>query len=120
MQSPGAPRRIHPAGHEAARNIPRMEPADRPTRLATLLLAGALAAAACKPMKPRPATAPPPQAEAPADTARSGGDADPIDSKYQSSSTLGKARDAALRARDRMDAYQQDVAKQADEVFKKP
>ena len=98
-----------------------MESANRPTRLAGLLLAASVAAAsACKPMKPRPATATPPQPEQPAQGARSTGDSDPIDSKYQSSSTLGKARDAALRARDRMDAYQQDVAKQADEVFKKP
>ena len=60
-----------------------------------------------------------PAAPAPAD-AQAQGEADPLDSKYQSKSTLGKARDAALRTRDRMDAYQQDVAKQADDVFKNP
>lgn len=77
------------------------------------------AAAGCKPMKPRPANAPPPP-PAPAETAKAEGEADPLDSKYQSKSTLGKARDAALRTRDRMDAYQQEVAKQADDVFKNP
>jgi hypothetical protein len=102
------------------RNIHGMAHDLRIAIAAPLLLALA-ALPGCKPMKPRPAAAPPaqPAAPAPAD-AQAQGEADPLDSKYQSKSTLGKARDAALRTRDRMDAYQQDVAKQADDVFKNP
>ncbi len=83
--------------------------------------AAALAAAAvilafsgCKPMKPRPASAPAPE-PAPAAPQQSAGD-----DKYQSKSHLGKARDAAERTKDRIDAYQQEVSKQADDVFKNP
>jgi hypothetical protein len=96
-----------------------MTPTHR-AALAAALLASLAAMPACKPMKPRPAAAPqqqpaPAQAEAPAPR----GD-DPLDSKYRSTSTLGKARDAALRTRDKIDAYQQDVARQADEALKNP
>ena len=77
------------------------------------------AAAGCKPMKPRPANAPP-SPPAPAETAKAEGEADPLDSKYRSKSTLGKARDAALRTRDQMDARQRELSKQADDVFKNP
>lgn len=90
----------------------------RATLAAPLVLALA-ALPGCKPMKPRPATAPPPQDPA-AETATAPAADDSPDSRYQSKSTLGKARDAALRTRDRMDAYQREVAKQADEVFKNP
>ena len=85
------------------------------------LVAAALAASAailasggCKPMKPRPAVAPAPE-PAPAAPQQSTGD-----DKYQSKSYLGKARDAAERTKDRIDAYQQEVSKQADDVFKNP
>lgn len=91
---------------------------QRSAPAATVILALA-AVAGCKPMKPRPATAPPPQEPA-AETAKAPTADDSPDSRYQSKSTLGKARDAALRTRDQMDAYQQGVAKQADEVFKNP
>lgn len=117
MESPGAPRRIQAFPADEARNIRHMPPLRR-AGLAAILALGL--AGGCKPMKPRPANAPPPPPPAPAETAKAEGEADPLDSKYQSKSTLGKARDAALRTRDRMDAYQQEVAKQADDVFKNP
>ena len=85
--------------------------------IAAPLLLALAALPGCKPMKPRQATATPePPAPAPAQAS----EPDPLDSRYQSKSTLGKARDAALRTRDKVDAYQQEVAKQADEVFKNP
>ena len=91
--------------------MPRIAPA---ALIVTLAVASA---AGCKPMKPRPAVAPPlePPAAAKAEAPEDG-----PDSGYRSTSSLGKARDAALRTRDRMDAYQREVAKQADDVFKNP
>ncbi len=37
-----------------------------------------------------------------------------------SKSALGKARDAAVRTKERVQQYQDEVAQQADEVFKNP
>lgn len=97
-----------------------------PTRTAGALIPAALGAllalSACKPMNPRPASAPPPQ---PQDAAQAAGrdpskDPAPGDSDWKSSSALGKARDAAVRTRDRVNAYQEEVGRQADEVFKNP
>jgi hypothetical protein len=82
--------------------------------LAAVLAASVLALPACKPMKPRPAAAPAPE-PAPAPQQQASGD-----DKSQSKSHLGKARDAAERTKDRIDAYQQEVSKQADDVFKNP
>ena len=85
-----------------------------------LALVGALPG--CKPMNPRPAVAPPPQeAEAPQTANRDPSkDPAPGDPEWKSSSSLGKARDAAARTKAAVDAYQQEVARQADEVFKNP
>lgn len=76
-------------------------------------LATMLAGAGCKPMKPRPTPPPPP---APAEPAKSDAPTGPTERK----SHLGKAMDAAERTRDRVNAYQDEVSKQADEVFKNP
>ena len=88
--------------------------------LSVLALVGALPG--CKPMNPRPAVAPPPQeAEAPQTANRdSSKDPAPGDPEWKSSSALGKARDAGARTKAAVDAYQQEVARQADEVFKNP
>ena len=76
-----------------------------------------LLAFGCEDMKPRTATAvPAPQQE----TAQADNHASPGDVNWNSSSALGKARDAAVRTKAKVDEYQQEVAKQADEVFKKP
>jgi len=88
--------------------------------LAALALVGILPG--CKPMNPRPAVAPPLQeADAP-QTAKRDPSKDPApgDPEWKSSSTLGKARDAGARTKAAVDAYQQEVARQADEVFKNP
>lgn len=76
-------------------------------------LTAMLAGAACKPMKPRPTPTPPP---APAEPAKPEATTGPTERK----SHLGKAMDAAERTRDRVNAYQDEVSKQADEVFKNP
>lgn len=82
--------------------------------LACLLLATLVG---CGEMKPRPAadsvsTTPPPAPTKPT--------ADPNSPQHghNSASTLGKARDAAVRGKEKADAYQQEVGRQADEVFK--
>ncbi|MBL9141112.1 MAG: hypothetical protein JNK53_04540 [Phycisphaerae bacterium] len=85
------------------------------------LLAAVLACAAvlpaCGEMKPRPAadTAAIPAAP-PAERATR--DPRAPDQGHNSSSTLGKARDAAMRGIRTHDQHQADVSKQADEVFK--
>ena len=115
-------------GHSA--NLPRThgyDPTMRTTsndRAALLIAALALVGIlpGCKPMNPRPAVAPPPQeADAP-QTAKRDPSKDPApgDPEWKSSSTLGKARDAGARTKAAVDAYQQEVARQADEVFKNP
>jgi hypothetical protein len=84
----------------------------------TLALAlPALLAFGCEDMKPRTANSvpAPEQKAAQADNHASPGDVD-----WNSSSSLGKARDAAVRTKAKVDEYQQEVAKQADDVFKKP
>ena len=99
----------------------RSASADR----AALLLAGCALVGfvpGCKPMNPRPAVAPPPeQADVP-QTAKRDPSKDPApgDPEWKSSSALGKARDSAVRTKAAADAYQQEVARQADEVFKNP
>ena len=88
-----------------------------------VILAACTTLVACKPMTPRPAVATPPQQEAdPAATANRDPSKDPTpgDPNWESGSALGKARDAAVRTKAKVDAYQQEVAKQADEVFKNP
>ena len=45
-------------------------------------------------------------------------DPTPGDPNWESGSALGKARDAAVRTKAQSDAYQKEVSKQADEVFK--
>lgn len=88
---------------------------------ATAALAAVLALGGCKPMNPRPANAPPPQQDAQrADGRDPSKDPAPGDPGWQSGSALGKARDAAVRTRERVNAYQQEVARQADDVFKNP
>ena len=81
-----------------------------------LALALPLALAAGCDVRPRPAVAkaPEPAAKDPAHEPQPG------DVDYQSQSYLGKARDAAVRTKAKIDDYQEQVAKQADEVFKKP
>jgi hypothetical protein len=84
---------------------------------ATLCAAAALAG--CKPMSPRPAAAPPPPPQPVAQDPKS----DPGIMQIPeggSNSALGKARDAAVRTKGRIQQYQDEVAKQADEVFKNP
>jgi hypothetical protein len=76
-----------------------------------------LLAFGCEDMKPRTANSvPAPQQE----TAQADNHASPGDVNWNSSSSLGKARDAAVRTKAKVDAYQEEVAKQADDVFKKP
>lgn len=76
-----------------------------------------LLAFGCDDMKPRTATAvPAPQQEA----AQADNRASPGDVNWNSGSSLGKARDSAVRVKAKVDAYQEEVAKQADEVFKNP
>ena len=96
-------------------------PAALPAVLALLSAAAiAFSAAGCKPMKPRPPQ--PTPAEQPTETAgkRDPSHPTPGDPEWESSSSLGKARDAAVRVKAKADAYQEEVSKQADEVFKKP
>lgn len=84
---------------------------------ATLCAAAALVG--CKPMNPRPAAAPAPPTEPAARQATS----DPGIMRVPaggSKSALGKARDAAVRTKERVQQYQDEVARQADEVFKNP
>lgn len=84
---------------------------------ATLCAAAALAG--CKPMNPRPAAAPAPPPE-PA-TQRAASDPGIMQvPEGGSKSALGKARDAAVRTKERVQQYQDEVARQADEVFKNP
>jgi len=97
----------------------RMNPLTRlqmPAPRTAAAIAGALllaASGACKPMKPRPTPTPPP---APAEPAKTEAPTGPTERK----SHLGKSMDAAERTRDRINAYQDEVSKQADEVFKNP
>jgi hypothetical protein len=88
-----------------------------------VIFAGSSTLMACKPMTPRPAVAAPAQQEAaPAATANRDPATDPTpgDPNWESGSALGKARDAAVRTKVKVDAYQKEVSKQADEVFKNP
>ena len=91
------------------------EPTRRPgfPALAVSVVLALAATAACKPMKPRPTPPPPP---APAEPEKKEAATGPTERK----SHLGKAMDAAERTRDRVNAYQDEVSKQADEVFKNP
>jgi len=89
------------------------------SRIIVLSVAAAAAGAGCKPMNPRPAAAPPappPEQRATGSTGNAVTDAPP----GGSSSALGKARDAALRTKSAYEKYQEDVAKQADDVFRNP
>jgi hypothetical protein len=83
---------------------------------ATLCAAAALAG--CKPMSPRPAAAPPPPQPVAQDPKTDPGIMQIPEGG--SNSALGKARDAAVRTKGRIQQYQDEVAKQADEVFKNP
>ena len=83
---------------------------------ATLCAAAALAG--CKPMSPRPAAAPPPPQPVAQDPKSDPGIMQIPEGG--SSSALGKARDAAVRTKGRIQQYQDEVAKQADDVFKNP
>jgi hypothetical protein len=87
--------------------------------LAAATLCAAAALTGCKPMSPRPAAAPAP---APAPVAQQPA-SDPGIMQIPeggSKSALGKARDAAVRTKERVQQYQDEVARQADEVFKNP
>lgn len=83
---------------------------------ATLCAAAALAG--CKPMSPRPAAAPPPPQPVAQDPKSDPGIMQIPEGG--SNSALGKARDAAVRTKGRIQQYQDEVAKQADDVFKNP
>jgi hypothetical protein len=83
---------------------------------ATLCAAAALAE--CKPMSPRPAAAPPPPQPVAQDPKTDPGIMQIPEGG--SNSALGKARDAAVRTKGRSQQYQDEVAKQADDVFKNP
>jgi hypothetical protein len=71
----------------------------------------------CDEMKPRPkadtAAVPPPPPAQPATR-----DPNAPDMGHNSASTLGKARDSAVRGVNNAEKKSQEVAKQADEVFK--
>lgn len=84
---------------------------------ATLCAAAALQG--CKPMSPRPAAAPPPPPQPVAQDSTPDGGIMQIP-EGGSKSSLGKARDAAVRTKERIQQYQDEVARQADEVFKNP
>lgn len=119
MGSPEPRDRIQAENPAGGRSIVAMKPLNRlpmPATRTAAALAGALllaATGACKPMKPRPTPAPPP---APAEPAKTDAPTGPTERK----SHLGKAMDAAERTRDRINAYQDEVSKQADDVFKNP
>jgi hypothetical protein len=81
-------------------------------------LGAAAALAGCKPMSPRPAAAPPPPQPVAQDPKTDPGIMQIPEGG--SNSALGKARDAAVRTKGRIQQYQDEVAKQADEVFKNP
>ena len=102
------------------RTMPAMKNAST---VLLVILAGCSTLVACKPMTPRPAVATPAQQEpTPAATANRDPATDPTpgDPNWESGSALGKARDAAVRTKAKSDAYQKEVSKQADEVFKNP
>jgi hypothetical protein len=90
--------------------------------LALAALAACIALPACKPMKPRPPQPVPSQEpDAPKEEKRDPSkDPSAGDPEWKSSSSLGKARDSAVRLKVKVDEYEQEVSKQADEVFKKP
>lgn len=119
MGSPQPRDRIQAENPARGRSMTAMKQPHRLTMPATrtaAALAGALlvaSGAACKPMKPRPTPTPPP---APAEPAKTDAPTGPTERK----SHLGKAMDAAERTRDRINAYQDEVSKQADDVFKNP
>jgi len=119
MGSQAARTRIQAENQARARSMLRMKPLIRlpmPAPRTVASIAGALllaASGACKPMKPRPTPTPPP---APAEPAKTEAPTGPTERK----SHLGKSMDAAERTRDRINAYQDEVSKQADEVFKNP
>lgn len=103
------------------RTMPRMK--NESTALLVIFAACSTMLVGCKPMAPRPAVATPAQQEAePAATAKRDPAKDPTpgDPNWESGSALGKARDAAVRTKVKVDAYQKEVSKQADEVFKNP
>lgn len=77
-----------------------------------------LLAAGCGEMKPRPAEDLKPPPEAPPAERATRDPNSPGASGHNSSSTLGKARDAAVRGVKAHDAHQEEVGRQADEVFK--
>ena len=100
-----------------------MQPMKNASTVLLVIFAGSSTLMACKPMTPRPAVAAPAQQEAaPAATANRDPATDPTpgDPNWESGSALGKARDAAVRTKAKSDAYQKEVSKQADEVFKNP
>ena len=92
-----------------------------PGSIALITLAACLSSG-CKPVKPRPPMPVPSQEAEPPKEEKRDPSKDPSagDPEWKSSSALGKARDSAVQLKVKVDAYQQEVAKQADEVFKKP
>lgn len=90
----------------------------RPTTSALLAFAcTAAVVCGCDEMKPRPkadtAAVPPPPPAQPATR-----DPKAPDMGHNSASTLGKARDAAVRGVNNAEKKSEEVGKQADEVFK--
>ena len=121
LDSAAGARRRRNSGSRTYDRAMRTRIAATPAALAALAVGAlVLAASGCKPMNPRPAQAKP--AEEPTDVAskRDGSHPSPGDPEWESSSSLGKARDAAVRVKAKVDAYQQEVSRQADEVFKNP
>jgi hypothetical protein len=94
--------------------------------LGTAATVVALAAAAClvacddvKPRQPsaaRSTEAPPGPDGPPRDPTK---DPSPGDPGWKSSSALGKARDSAVQLKEKIAQHEEEVSKQADEVFKK-
>lgn len=88
----------------------------RTIALSTVAL-GASLLASCGEMKPRPvADSAPPPAAPPAERATR--DPNAPDQGHNSASTLGKARDAAMRGVRAHDKRQEEIGKQADDIFK--
>jgi hypothetical protein len=90
--------------------------------LAVAAIAAGLALPACKPMKPRQPQAVPSQEPDPPKEQKRDPSKDPSagDPEWKSSSALGKARDSAVRLKVKVDEYEKEVSRQADEVFKNP
>ena len=106
----------------AAAAIAAARPALVAPLAAAALLAGAACLAACDDVKPRQPSAarsteaPPGPADAKRDPAK---DPSPGDPGWKSSSALGKARDSAVQLKEKIAQHEEEVSKQADEVFKK-